>query len=134
MRTGTHAHTHSSQQASCGPLRDPQFIVIYSPFTEIYVWAYGTIYSHQQEVDLYLWLLPAVFVVMMVVYKLLLRVRIRACWRLTACSRVCLRAYMIACSIACLRELGFERSRVSTGSFWPMANSQFVEALANRTL
>jgi hypothetical protein len=76
------------------------------------MWAYGTIYSCQPEEDLYVLLLPAVFVVIPGLYTLLLQVRERACSQLKACSRACLTACMIVCLIACLRELRFEWSRV----------------------
>jgi len=76
------------------------------------MWAYGIIYSCQPEMDIYLLLLPTVFVVMLVLYTLLLRVHMSAHRRLKACSRACLKACMIDCLIACLRELRFEQSRV----------------------
>jgi len=53
--------TCRSWKASCGPLRNTQPIVFYSRFIELCTWAYGTIYSWQQEMDLYQSSVPAVF-------------------------------------------------------------------------
>ena len=78
----------------------------------MWVWAYGIIHSCRPEMDLYLVLLPAVFVVMLVLYTLLLQVHIRASWLLKACSKARFKASVIDCSIACLRELCFEQSSV----------------------
>jgi hypothetical protein len=55
-----YAHTRSSQQASHGPLRDAQSIVVHSRSIDICAWAYGTIYGWQ-SIDLSQFLLLAGF-------------------------------------------------------------------------
>ena len=92
-------HMRSSKQASHGPLRNAQPIVIYSRFMQMCAWAYGTIYGCRPEMDLY---------VIPVLYTLSLLVCMKARWWLKACSRACLRA----CLRARLREPCFGRSRV----------------------
>jgi hypothetical protein len=78
----------------------------------MWVWAYRTINSCWPEMDIDLLLLPAVFMVIPVLYTLLPQVRMRAHWRLQAFCIACLKAWMIAWLIAWLRELHFEWSRV----------------------
>ena len=62
--------TRSSQQASCGPLRDVQPIVSYSRVIEMGAWAYGTIYGWRPEMDLFQSALPAAFAAIPVLYTI----------------------------------------------------------------
>jgi len=112
-------------------------------------WTYGTIYSWRPEMDLYKssllyrYCTPSLRVHLIACWGACLEACLEAC--LGACWGACLGACLGACSRACLKAsskapweppvesptpAGVE---CSMGSFWPMENSESVEALANST-
>jgi len=80
--------TRSSHQASRGPLRDAQFIVIHRRSIDICAWDYGTIYGWQST-NLSQSLLATGTVHSL---RAFLNGRLRACLR--ACLRTCFRAVL----------------------------------------
>jgi len=121
----TPGHTHSSWQASRGPLCDVQPILAYSWLKEMCAWAYRTVYGCQPEIERYLNVLPAGTPVLYTLslwehagdWKPALKPTWEPAWGPARGS----------CGSG-----GVEFS--STGSLWRMANSEFVEALPNRSL
>jgi len=81
--------------------------------------------------DLYLSLLPGVYVVMvLVLYTLSLRVHYTARWRLIACFGACLNAYLREPRLrAMLGSHSLGGVEFSTGRIWPMENSECVRDL-----
>jgi len=112
--------TRSSYQASRGPLRDAQSIVIHSRSVDICAWDYGTIYGWQST-TLSQSLLPTGFAGTVHSLRAFLNGRLRACLR--AClGEPCLGEPRLG-------EPHFGWKCVFQGKLWPMEGSKSVKTL-----